>query len=82
MSNKIVIGIDFGTSNTYITFGNEKDTQIQPLFLDGKAPHIPTVILYKDTPDANPNVFPYIGRIAEGTYGMATEKEKQDNKYR
>jgi len=82
MTNKTV-GIDFGTTNTYVTFGNSEDPkQTLALQIDGKTAHIPTVILYSDNPAVNQDCFPVIGRDAEDTFGECDAQESKNKQYR
>jgi hypothetical protein len=80
--NKNVIGIDLGTTNTYVTFCPYGTRNKIPLHLDGKTPAIDTAILYSDDPQADPDVFPIIGEKATVTYGQADEAEAKSRGYR
>jgi hypothetical protein len=79
---KNVIGIDFGTTNTYVTICPFGTRNKQPLHLAGKDPSIDTAILYSDSPEADPNVFPMIGENATVTFGQADEKDILKEGYR
>jgi hypothetical protein len=79
---KNVIGIDFGTTNTYVTVCPHGTRNKQPLHLSGKDPSIDTAVLYSDKPGADPNVFPMIGENATVTFGQADEKDIQREGYR
>jgi hypothetical protein len=70
-----VIGIDFGTTNTYVTFCPYGTRNKTALHLDGKTPAVDTAILYSDDPAADPAVFPVIGEKATVTYGQAEGPE-------
>lgn len=79
---KNVIGIDFGTTNTYITFSPYGTRNKSPLHLDGKTPAVDTAVLYSDAPDYDPPVFPLIGEKATITYGNADDDEIKRLGYR
>jgi hypothetical protein len=78
-----VIGVDFGTTNTYLTlcpYGTKNKT---PLQFSGTSAAIDTAILYADTPaESSQDMFPLIGEMATKTYGIATEEEKKEYGYR
>jgi molecular chaperone DnaK (HSP70) len=77
-----VIGVDFGTTNTYVTICPYGAMNKSPLHLTGRTPAIDTAILYSDVPEADPSVFPVIGENATVTYGQATQEEILREKYR
>jgi hypothetical protein len=79
---KNVIGIDFGTTSTYVTICPYGTRNKLPLYLTGKVPAIDTVILYSDVLGADPNVFPMIGENATITFGQADEKDILKEQYR
>ncbi|MDR1546662.1 MAG: Hsp70 family protein [Deltaproteobacteria bacterium] len=81
MSYKNIIGIDFGTTNTYITICPYGTKNKIPLHLTGKTPAIDTAILYSDKPGADQNIFPIIGENATSTYGQASYDEIIKDKY-
>ncbi|MDR2442331.1 MAG: rod shape-determining protein [Deltaproteobacteria bacterium] len=79
---KNVIGIDFGTTNTYVTVCPIGARNKFPLHLTGKNPAIDTGILYSDKPEADLSLFPMIGEKATITFGQADLKEIQTQGYR
>ncbi|MDR2455645.1 MAG: rod shape-determining protein, partial [Deltaproteobacteria bacterium] len=79
---KNVIGIDLGTTNTYVTFCPYGTRNKIPLHLDGKTPAVDTAILSSDASDADPDVFPVIGEKATVTFGQADEGEIDERGYR
>jgi hypothetical protein len=79
---KNVIGIDFGTSNTYVTICPYGTRNKFPLHLSGKNPGIDTCVLYSDRPGVDSALFPMIGEKASITYGQADEKEIATEGYR
>ncbi|MDR1607166.1 MAG: Hsp70 family protein [Deltaproteobacteria bacterium] len=79
---KKVIGIDFGTSNSYVTICSYGKRDKSPLHLSGKNPGIDTCVLYSDRPGADPSLFPMIGEQAAQTYGQADAKAIATEGYR
>ncbi|MDR2349227.1 MAG: rod shape-determining protein [Deltaproteobacteria bacterium] len=79
---KNVIGIDFGTTSTYVTICPHGTRNKHPLYLSGKVPAVDTVILYSDDKDADPNVFPMIGENATITFGMTDPADVPGEGYR
>jgi hypothetical protein len=72
---KDVVGIDFGTTNTYITVCPYGTKNKMPLHLDGRTPAIDTAILYADEAGREPGVFPLVGEAATLTFGQADPQE-------
>ncbi|MDR3110130.1 MAG: rod shape-determining protein, partial [Planctomycetaceae bacterium] len=82
---KNTIGIDFGTTNTYVTICPADNENVVSVRIDSdskKTPLIPTEILYSDKPNADKNVFPMIGRLAYETYGECDDDEREKEQYR
>ncbi|MDR1656323.1 MAG: rod shape-determining protein [Deltaproteobacteria bacterium] len=79
---KNVIGIDFGTTNTYVTVCPYGTRNKFPLHLAGKNPAIDTGVLYSDRPGTDPNLFPMIGEKATITFGQADPNEIAAEGYR
>ncbi|MDR2198694.1 MAG: rod shape-determining protein [Deltaproteobacteria bacterium] len=79
---KDVLGVDFGTTNTYITICPYGTKNKMPLHLNGRTPAIDTAILYSDANDADRSVFPIIGESATVTYGQADPTEMERAGYR
>ena len=77
-----IIAIDFGTTNTYITFCQHGSKNKTPLKLGGKNPEISTALLYSDAPDADSNLYPIIGDKANKRFGTATPEEIIRKKHR
>ncbi|MDR2338524.1 MAG: Hsp70 family protein [Deltaproteobacteria bacterium] len=81
-TRKDVVGVDFGTTNTYITVCPYGTKNKMPLHLDGRTPAIDTAILYSDAEDADPAVFPMVGEAATLTFGQAGPSEAESQGYR
>ncbi|MDR1295795.1 MAG: hypothetical protein LBO05_00120 [Deltaproteobacteria bacterium] len=81
-SKAYVVGVDFGTSNTYLTlcpYGTKNKTQ---LHLRGTTPAVDTAILYADSAGPEDGEFPLIGDVATKTYGSASPEERERLGYR
>jgi hypothetical protein len=81
-SQKNIIGLDFGTTNTYLTicpFGTKNKF---PLHFSGPSPAVDTAILYADNPGSDADLFPIIGERATLTYGQADQETKEQKGYR
>ncbi|MDR2404741.1 MAG: rod shape-determining protein [Deltaproteobacteria bacterium] len=81
-AKKDVLGIDFGTSNTYITICPYGTKNKMPLHLFGRTPAIDTAILYSDANHADRDVFPIVGESATLTYGQADPSQMESEGYR
>ncbi|MDR3152809.1 MAG: rod shape-determining protein [Deltaproteobacteria bacterium] len=81
MRKRDTIGIDFGTTNTYITLCPAGTGNKIPLYLSGKSPAVDSVILYSGREGADPDVFPVIGEMATVTYGQAGPEEAEREGY-
>jgi hypothetical protein len=77
-----VIGIDFGTSNTYLTICPYGTKNKFPLHIGGRSPAIDTAILYADDPGPDPGLFPLVGERATATFGQADLETRARRGYR
>ncbi|MDR3135109.1 MAG: rod shape-determining protein [Deltaproteobacteria bacterium] len=77
-----VIGIDFGTTNTYLTVCPYGTKNKFPLHLSGRSPAIDTAILYADEPGNEEGLYPIVGERATVTYGQAEAQGKAKKGYR
>ena len=77
-----VIGIDFGTTNTYLTICPYGTKNKFPVHLSGRSPAIDTAILYSDAPGSDEGLFPVIGERASLTFGQAGARVKAEKGYR
>lgn len=81
--SKNILAIDFGTTNSYITFGTPNNQYHDPLHLyGGGTPQIPTEILYSDKAGVDTSVFPIVGKRASETYGDSDYLEIEREQYR
>ncbi|MDR3205202.1 MAG: rod shape-determining protein, partial [Deltaproteobacteria bacterium] len=76
------VGIDFGTTNTYVTVCPIGTKNKIPLYLSGRTPAIDTVILYSDKEGHDSDLFPLIGERATFTFGQASVEEIKREGYR
>jgi hypothetical protein len=77
-----VVGIDFGTSNTYLTVCPYGTKNKFPIHLGNRSPAIDTAILYADGQCSGLTGFPVIGERATVTYGQASLEDKAAKGYR
>ncbi|MDR1677936.1 MAG: Hsp70 family protein [Deltaproteobacteria bacterium] len=77
-----VIGIDFGTTNTYLTICPYGTKNKFPLHISGRSPAIDTAILYAEAEPEGSDLYPVIGERATITYGQADKKVKAQKGYR
>ncbi|MDR0355209.1 MAG: Hsp70 family protein [Deltaproteobacteria bacterium] len=78
-----VIGVDFGTTNTYLTICPYGTKNKFPLHLSGRSPAIDTAVLYADKAgEEEKALFPLIGERATATYGQADAETKERLGYR
>ncbi|MDR1395028.1 MAG: rod shape-determining protein [Deltaproteobacteria bacterium] len=82
ISRRNIIGIDFGTSNTYLTICPYGTKNKFPLHFSGPSPAVDTAILYAGRPGADQDLFPVIGERATVTFGQADRETKEQKEYR
>ncbi|MDR2302585.1 MAG: Hsp70 family protein [Deltaproteobacteria bacterium] len=79
---KSVIGIDFGTTNTYLTVCPYGTKNKFPVHFSGRSPSVDTAILYADKVASDSAFYPIIGEAASLTYGQASLEEREEKGYR
>ncbi|MDR2368539.1 MAG: hypothetical protein LBF58_10630 [Deltaproteobacteria bacterium] len=81
-NHESVIGIDFGTTNTYLTVCPYGTKNKFPIHIAGRSPAIDTAILYADNPGPAQDSYPAIGETATVTFGQAADKARSGMGYR
>lgn len=86
MEEKILAGIDFGTSNSLIAVAKSKN-DIYPLEMHGGDPVVPTTLFFdgRDTKYGNPAITSYLsgnsGRFMRGIKSLLGTKAEKDGTY-
>ncbi len=80
---KQVIAIDFGTSNTYLTFGNTEELTTNPIMIHDERGISSAVLLTNNASFESDDLSDvYIGEEAISEYNSATKEERRNKNYR